>query len=295
MQGSKPVVMMIALAAAAAWAQEAPLARLHHVHLNVTDPKGSIDFYTSKFDSEKAKFAGAVDAVWAQKSWLLFTKVAKPAPSEIFSTIWHIGWGAEDMQKEYQRQLDMGTKFQTPITDISDIGGGNARGVFFYAYVDGPDHELIELNTARHHNFGHMHLLSKDPIATGEWYAKHFGIPNVRYGKQKRMYRGVQIGPSASMMIDNLNLIIYPIEYAQTAWPEIWKDRTDFEPTKGRVIDHLGLSVDNLEETLARLEKAGVKITDPPRSVLGGKVKYAFIEGPDKMRIELVEGHAAKE
>lgn len=33
----------------------------------------------------------------------------------------------------------------------------------------------------------------------------------------------------------------------------------------------------------------------PPRGVLGGKVKYAFIEGPDKLRIELVEGHAKKE
>jgi hypothetical protein len=31
------------------------------------------------------------------------------------------------------------TKFATPITDISDIGGGTAQGVFFYAYVDGPE------------------------------------------------------------------------------------------------------------------------------------------------------------
>ena len=199
------------------------------------------------------------------------------------------------MQKEYQRQLDLGTKVQTPITDISDIGGGSARGLFFYAYVDGPDHSLIELNTARHHNFGHVHLLSADPVAAGEWYAKHFGVPNVRYQKQKRMYRNVQIAPSASLMIDNVNVIIYPIEYAQTSWPEQWKDRKEFESTKGRVVDHIGLSVDNLDETLARLEKDGVKITDPPRSVLGGKVKYAFIEGPDKLRIELVEGHAQKQ
>ena len=267
----------------------------HHLHLNATDPAAAIDFYTSRFDAEKAKFAGAVDAVWAQKSWILFTKVNAAPPSAIFSTIWHFGWGAEDMQKEYQRQLDLGTKFQTPITDISDIGGGNARGLFFYAYVDGPDHSLIELNTARHHNFGHVHLLSADPVAAGEWYAKHFGIQNVRYQKQKRMYRNVQIAPSASLMIDNVNVILYPIEYAQTSWPELWKDRKDFESTRGRVVDHIGLSVDNLEETLARLERDGVKVTDPVKSVLGGKVKYAFIEGPDKLRIELVEGHAKKE
>src|SRR5260370_744850 len=100
--------------------QEPPpqLAHFHHVHLNATDPKAAIDFYTSKFDCEKGKFAGALDAVWAQKSWLLFTKAAAPPKSEITSTIWHIGWGAEDMKATYQKQLDSGTKFATPITDI---------------------------------------------------------------------------------------------------------------------------------------------------------------------------------
>jgi catechol 2,3-dioxygenase-like lactoylglutathione lyase family enzyme len=53
--------------------------------------------------------------------------------------------------------------------------------------------------------------------------------------------------------------------------------------------------VDNLDETLARLKKDGVKITDEPRSVAGGKVRFAFIEGPDHVRIELVEGQAHKD
>jgi hypothetical protein len=38
-----------------------------------------------------------------------------------------------------------------------------------------------------------------------------------------------------------------------------------------------------------------VTITDAPKSVAGGKVKYAFIEGPDKMRIEIIEGQASKD
>ncbi len=32
-------------------------AHFHHLHLNTTDPKAAIDFYTSKFDCEKARFA----------------------------------------------------------------------------------------------------------------------------------------------------------------------------------------------------------------------------------------------
>ncbi len=276
----------------------APLAHFHHVHLNSTDPKAAIDFYTSKFDCERASFAGLMDAVWAQKSWLLFTKVNSPPKSETTSTVWHIGWGAEKMQETYQKQLDSGTRFATPITDISDIGGGTAQGIFFYAYVDGPDHQLIELNTATHHRFGHIHLLSKDPVAAGEWYVKEFGL--VRRGRtppsrEPRLYRGFQIAPSMSLMMDNVNIIIFPWEYAQKQWPDLWKDRTDFESTQGHVTDHIGFSVDNLDQTLERLKKDGVKVTDEPRSIAGGKVKFAFIEGPDHMRIEVVEDHTSKQ
>jgi catechol 2,3-dioxygenase-like lactoylglutathione lyase family enzyme len=276
-----------------------PLAHFHHVHLNATDPQAAIEFYTTKFDAEPAKFAGVVDAVWAQKSWLLFTKVAAPPKSEITSAIWHIGWGAEKMPETYQKQLDSGTKFATPITDISDIGGNTAaKGVFFYAYVDGPDHQLIELNTANHHNFGHIHLLSKDPVSAGEWYIKEFGLQSRTRGtppREPRMYKGFQIGPGMSLMMDNVNIIIFPYQYAKTQWPELWKDRDDFDSTKGHVTDHIGFGVDNLDETLARLKQDGVKVTDEPKSVLGGKVRYAFIEGPDHVRIELVEGQAHKE
>src|SRR6185369_13741885 len=56
----------------------------HHVHLNSTDPRAAIEFYTEHLSGEKATFAGA-DAVWTQSSWLLF----------------HIGWGAEDMKAEF--------------------------------------------------------------------------------------------------------------------------------------------------------------------------------------------------
>ena len=295
------VFLLAGLACAVSPAQEpaeTQLAHFHHVHLNVTDPAAAINFYTSTFDCEKAKFAGLSDAVWAQKSWLLFTKVNAPPKSEVTSTIWHIGWGAEDMKATYQRQLDRGTTFATPITDISDIGGGTAQGVLFYAYVDGPEHQLIELNTTNHHRFGHIHLLSKDPIAAGDWYMKEFGLSRRGRGTpspEPHFYRGYQIGPSMSLMMDNVNIIIFPMEYARKEWPDLWKDRTDLESTRGHSTDHIGFGVDNLEQTLQRLRKDGVQVTDEPRSVAGGKVKFAFIEGPDHIRIELVEGQAAKD
>jgi catechol 2,3-dioxygenase-like lactoylglutathione lyase family enzyme len=287
-------VAILSLSVAPLFAQTVPDAHFHHLHLNSTDPKAAIEFYATKFDTEKASFKGLVDAVWAQKSWVLFQKVAAAPPSEVVSTIWHFGWGAEDMKATYQKQLDSGTRFATPITDISDIGGGTEMGRFFYAYVLGPDNALIELNTASFHRLGHLHLLSENPVAAGEWYAKHFGV-KPRANPPVHLYKNVQIGPSSSFTMDNVNFIIYPIEYARTSHMPGWEDRKTFEPTKGRVVDHIGISVENLDDAIARLRKEGVTVTDEPRSLAGGKIKFAFIEGPDKMRIEIIEGRASKD
>ncbi len=276
-----------------------PEPRFHHLHLNSTDPAAAIDFYTSKFACEKAKFAGLVDGVWTQKSWMLFSKVTKPPIWELNSAIWHFGWGAEDMKATYEKQLAMGTKFFTPLTDISDIGGATGTtGRFFYAYVESPDRALIELNTAGHHRFGHLHLFSADPVAAAEWYQKYLGAKRGStrpLSREPRFYRDVQIGPSASLMLDNVNIIIFPVEYTKKAYPDHWKGKTELESTKGHVTDHIGVSVDNLSEALEKMRKDGVKVTDEIRSLAGGKIKFAFIEGPDKIRIEVVEGHASKE
>jgi catechol 2,3-dioxygenase-like lactoylglutathione lyase family enzyme len=103
-------------------------------------------------------------------------------------------------------------------------------------------------------------------------------------------------------MMDNVNIIIYPVEYSRKAYAEHWKQgkqeqpgQTAISPTKGRVVDHIAFSVDNLSETIERLIKEGVKITDPIRTTARGRLKHAFIEGPDYIRIELVEGRAHKE
>jgi hypothetical protein len=62
-------------AATSAFAQ----THFHHAHLNSTDPAAAIEFYTTHLSGEKATFDGK-DAVWTQKSWLLFTKVKQAPP-----------------------------------------------------------------------------------------------------------------------------------------------------------------------------------------------------------------------
>jgi catechol 2,3-dioxygenase-like lactoylglutathione lyase family enzyme len=207
-------------------------------------------------------------------------------PWQLISAIWHFGWGAEDMKAAYQKQLELGTKFFTPLTDISDILGGTSTGRFFYAYVETPD--LVELNTANHHRFGHLHLFSEDPVAAGEWYAKHFGVTLRNSTREPRFYRDHQIAPNTSLTMDNVNIIIYPIQYARKAYASHWSDgQTQIASTKGRVVDHIAFSVDDVSATVSRLQAEGVKILEPVKTPHG--FKHAFIEGPDYIRIELLE------
>ena len=106
--------------------------------------------------------------VWTQKSWLLFNKVKQPPPSEVVSPLFHIGWGAEDMKAEFERQIKLGTTFQTVLTDGVELFGAGTRDRNFFMYLDGPDHATIEVQSAMHHNFMHVHLLSDDPVAASD-------------------------------------------------------------------------------------------------------------------------------
>jgi catechol 2,3-dioxygenase-like lactoylglutathione lyase family enzyme len=239
-----------------------PAAHFHHVHINATDPDASIAFYTSRFNCEKAIGPGGHPAVRAQTSWILFNRVASQPPSELFSAIWHVGWGAVDMPAAYRKQLDAGTKFETPLIDIGPVVG-KAKGTFFYAYVDGPNHELIELETFKNDHFKHLHLLSADPIAAAQWYHEHLGLVIANQQPEKRIYNGIQLSPAATVLADEVQIIIYPVEFARTKWPEIWQGRKDFEPTAGRVIDHIAFTREG--------------------------AKPGFVEGPDHIRIELVD------
>ena len=52
---------------------------------------------------------------------------------------------------------------------------------------------------------------------------------------------------------------------------------------------HVALTVDNLDETLARLKEQGIEPERPPYSVREGGSRLAFVRDPDGYRIELIE------
>jgi catechol 2,3-dioxygenase-like lactoylglutathione lyase family enzyme len=274
-------------AAAPALAQ----THFHHAHLNSVDPAAAIEFYTRHLSGEKATFDGK-GAVWTQKSWLLFTRVKQAPPSDIVSALFHIGWGAEDMKAEFERQMKLGTTFQTVLTDGVELFGAGTRDRNFFMYLDGPDHVTIEVQSAMHHDFMHVHLFSDDPVAAAAWYQQHLGMATRSRLETVRAFRGIPTGPSASMQLDNVTFWIYPTAHAKALYGGQWKGRTGFATNRGRALDHVAVSVDDLDATLARLKQENVRIISGPHKADG--LRSAFIEAPDKMELEIVEGQAKR-
>jgi len=256
--------------------------------LNSTDPQAAIAFYAEHLSGERAKFAGA-DAFKTQNSWLLFNKVKQPPPHEIVSPLFHIGWGAEDMKAEFERQIKLGTTFQTVLTDGVELFGAGTRDRNFFMYLDGPDHVTIEVQSATHHNFMHVHLLSDDPVAAAAWYEKHLGLTPRSQLKTERAFRGIPTGPSASSQLDAVTFFWFSTAHAKALYGREWKGRTQYASNRGRVIDHVAISVDSLDETLTRLRNEGVTVLSSPRKTNG--LRSAFVQAPDNMELEIVEGH----
>lgn len=269
-------------------------AHWHDITINTVDPQGAIDFYVKHFKAKTATWNGH-PAVWTQKSWLLFNKVAKPASSDFTTGIWHIGWGAPDPKAEYARQNTLGTTWAQPLTDISGGLAGFRPDQFYYMYVQTPEHTMVELNTANHNNFGHIHMFSVDPVATGDWWIKTFGVrgrlSTPQTNREPRYSingESIQVGPSSSINFDNVNMIIYPIQYSTKAYADQWKGVKDIQSTRGKAFDHIGVSVPDLDLAVRLLRGQGTKIVSGPTRV-NDKLRVAWIEAPDHVAVELME------
>jgi catechol 2,3-dioxygenase-like lactoylglutathione lyase family enzyme len=267
-------------------------AHFHHVRLNVTDVDKSMRFYARVFGAVPVKFQGVAEALFTERSFILFNKVSQAPPSELTSAIWHIGWGGVDVKSEYEWWKNRGVTIHTPLSPLP--GPDN-----YYFYLSGPDKELIEINTMGHHRFGHVHLFATDVNETTSWYAKHLGLEPRRKGHVAKP--GGDMSTLASIWMnsfpcDNVNLIVFgkPDRDPPPPW---WRDaplRT-LQPTQGRVIDHLAYSYRAIEPVYERMKQAGVKIVRPIGLDESLKLKSFFVMAPDDVLVEIVEARPLPE
>lgn len=121
--------------------------------------------------------------------------------------------------------------------------------------------------------FDHVHLVSKNPVKTADFYEKTFGAKRDGFSElpDGRTLVSVALdGPSIKA--------VHP--RAEPLVPNTLPD--------GCGLEHFGLRTDNIEEAVAELKAQGVKCVQEVTAI-NPTVKIAFFISPEDILIELLE------
>jgi lactoylglutathione lyase len=123
------------------------------------------------------------------------------------------------------------------------------------------------------YSYDHIHLRSRDPMATARYYEKMFDA---------KILESIQSDgqPRIDLDINGLTVFIARVP------AEAQIQEAPVDPHLG--LDHFGLRVDDMDEAVAELKRRGAEFSTEPRTIRPG-VRIAFVRAPDNVRIELLE------
>ena len=256
--------VMWTLAPGTAWAQAFPPneagVTMGHWHLNTRDVEANKKILVAMGgtaikagDFEVVRFPGV--AVYLH----LPPGAPAPAGGTVGTVVNHVGFLVQNVQEATARWKAAG---------VPVLPGGNGRTD--QAFVVTPDELRIEILEDKNQKFPiqhhHVHFFVPESAIPEiqAWYAKTFGAkPGMR-------------GANKAADIPGVNLT-----FSKADTPAV--------TTKGRVLDHIGFDVKNLEAFCKKLEAAGIKLDRPytKNPQTGGAL--AFIYDPWGTYIELNE------
>ncbi len=257
--------------------KDAPVV-VGHYHLNVTSIAEHKKFWVDTLGGT----AVTPDVIKFPDVFIFLRQQPPTGPSR-GTAFDHIGFAAPDVPAIVARITANGYK----LTDGREPAPGAARAAASgaqpqggaIAYVLGPDGVKIEIVTNREPNappfkHHHVHFINKQYVEMQQWYMKAFDA-TLRPG-QTDFFIGADL-PGVGYMLN-----FFRWEGDQSMVPV---------PTKGRVVDHVGFEVKNLEEFCRKLEAKGIKLTVPYRKDPSmNNMGTAFITDPWGTSIELTEG-----
>lgn len=270
------------LSAGAVWAQllhpNDSGVSMGHLHYKVRDVEANKKFWIAlgatpvKIDTRDVlKF----------NSVLIFLDKAESSGGTEGSVVNHVGFRVPNTRESLARMKAAGYK-----TELNNTGTGKVGNVF------SPEGERIEfledmsVNVKFVRDIGpyvqpakmtdpitlhhiHLYVPEADVGKAKAWYVKVFGgIPGKRYKTEDPPYEAADI-PGVNM------------NFAES--------HGALAPTKGRMLDHIGFEVKNLEAFCKKLEANGIKLDSPYKKLPSG-IANAFLTDPWGTYIELTEG-----
>jgi len=258
--------------------------RIGHYHLNVTSLDAHKTFWVDALGGVPMKF-GTLDVVKFPDA-LIFLRVQKPTGPTRGTAFDHIGFAVPNVPAMAMKLAAAGYQETTgrepapgaPPARAPASGTSTVYGQF--AYFVGPDGAKIELVTAAEPNAPpiaahHIHFINKQYVEMQQWYMKAFDA-TLRPG-QTDFFIGADL-PGVGY---SLNFFRWEGDQSVT-----------HVPTAGRVVDHVGFEVKNLEEFCRTLAARGITLTRPfnRKTAEMNGIATAMIVDPWGVSIELTEG-----
>jgi catechol 2,3-dioxygenase-like lactoylglutathione lyase family enzyme len=231
-----------------------------HVHLNVSDPELNRQLWIEHFGAVPLAKEG-LTGVKMPGMIVLFRKQAPTGNAE--------GTALDHFGLKVRNRDEVVEKWKAAGLEVGRVFIGSEG--FPNAYVLGPDGFRMELQEDAELPAvavaQHLHYQTELDQDLQKWYADNFGAVPSHRGR----HDGVDL-PGINFSLDKPH-----------------RPRTNV-PTKGRIIDHIGFEVNNLEAFCKRLEAKGIVFDQPYRKIERIGLGLAFLTDPSGVYIELTEG-----
>jgi catechol 2,3-dioxygenase-like lactoylglutathione lyase family enzyme len=256
--------------------------RVGHYHLNVTSIEAHKKFWVDTLGGTAIK-VGSIDVVKFPDAFI-FLRVQKPTGGTRGTAFDHIGFAVPNVPAVAMKLAAAGypetTGREPKPGDPPPATAGTSAVYGRFAYFLGPDGVKIELVTSDQKDAPpivahHIHFINKQYVEMQQWYMRAFNA-TLRSG-QTDFFIGADL-PGVGY---SLNFFRWEGDQTIT-----------HVPTAGRVADHVGFEVKNLEAFCKALESKGIQLTRPYRKQdpAMNNIATAMIVDPWGVSIELTEG-----
>jgi len=231
-----------------------------HIHLAAPDTTEAAQWYAKHFEGRASRFRDSndtslpIDRAMFDGISIVFA-AREPGEGSVGTGVDHIGFSISNVEEAINAAVADGAK---GIGDLISFGG---MTIGFIEDPWGTKIELIDDSSLR--GIHHIHLSTPDPAATLQWYQNIFG------------------GESA-LFAD----VLPGIKYGDF-WVLARRSSGEIAPTQGRSLDHLGWNFPDLDAAAMEIKAKGTDFTLEPRDYRG--IRISFVEGPDEVRIEIVQ------
>ena len=254
------VSLGLALVAVAAVSSGEPVTHAidyDNVHIRVLDPEKAASWYVSALGAKLSTPPAPGTAQVTFGAHVITITKGSSVQTSAGTLLDHIGLSFTDLDAAVKTAAAAGAKVTTPVSE--------SPGVFRYAYIEDPWGVRIEMvEDPEHLGFHHVHLRVKDPDATLLWYQQQFG------GERAKL-RG---------KVDGVRF--------NGVWIFAMSSGAD-APAPATAIMLIALRVNDVDAALKGLNATGIKTAAEPRDLPA--LRYAFVQDPNGIRVELVKRH----